>query len=148
MYALYCIHCKLLISVDLLLIKTKGKDTRLISGANLIVKETKKLGKGVFTEELIEKDTIICEYIGERISKYEWVKRRIEYVGEGIRSNYGFGFENVADVIIDSTKFGNISRYVNSSHQPNCEVIVVSRCIHSLPFFYLFSFRAYVMDSM
>lgn len=76
-------------------------------------------GWGLNTKHAIKTGTFIIEYMGEVVSKNEYNTR--------LESNYAdnthiYGMTLNSDLVIDATKKGNISRYINHSCSPNCEV--------------------------
>ncbi|CAJ0576177.1 unnamed protein product, partial [Mesorhabditis spiculigera] len=74
-------------------------------------------GWGVRAEETINPGQFIMEYVGDVIGA-ETVDRRLRnYEKEGIKHHYVFAAGN--GVFIDSTKRGNMMRFVNHSCNPN-----------------------------
>ncbi|XP_050388132.1 histone-lysine N-methyltransferase SUVR5 [Argentina anserina] len=95
---------------------------------NLEVFKTEKMGWGVRAGEVILRGTFICEYIGEILDENEANKRRNRYGKDG----YGYLYEidahindmsrlveGQAQFVIDSTNYGNVSRFINHSCSPN-----------------------------
>lgn len=81
---------------------------------------TDERGYGVKATERIPKNTLIREYVGQVIDNEEKRRRHEEYVKSGYPPDY---FMIVDDNrIIDATIKGNISRFVNHSCEPNCEL--------------------------
>lgn len=65
-----------------------------------------------------DRDAFIIEYIGEVIERDEFNKRADAYRSQGIRHYY---FMTIGpDAIIDATRKGNVSRFINHSCAPNC----------------------------
>lgn len=77
-------------------------------------------GKGVRTEELINKHQFIVEYVGEVICREEMVKRMNDYNEVGMNHHYIMALGS--GLYIDATKMGNVARFINHSCSPNCEV--------------------------
>lgn len=88
---------------------------------DLIIKESKIHGLGIFTPVKIAKNTLIMEYKGEIIGKCMSDKREKLYKLNNIDSVYMFSVTE--DMIIDATMTGNKARYINHSCDPNCEAI-------------------------
>lgn len=59
------------------------------------------------------------EYVGEVVSKREMARRSESYAAAGQRHFYFMTLK--PDRIIDATRRGNISRFMNHSCAPNCE---------------------------
>ena len=104
---------------------------------------TKKKGYGLFADELIGKGDFITEYVGEVISAHEASLRFERDENHSYIVTLGNGR------FIDATYKGNISRFINHSCNPNCnlETWFVSLSLSSssssfLPFF-LSSFYFY-----
>lgn len=87
----------------------------------LIIKESRIHGRGIFTPVDIEVNTLIMEYKGEIIGKCMSNKREKLYKKNKIDSIYMFSVSD--DMIIDATMLGNKARYINHSCNPNCEAI-------------------------
>lgn len=69
-----------------------------------------RTGLGLFAAEPINRDVIVIEYTGERITTAEGDQRGGKYL-----------FTLDDDWVIDGTGRKNISRYINHSCKPNCE---------------------------
>lgn len=67
-------------------------------------------GLGLFAGEVIQKDQLIIEYTGERITHTEADKRGGKYL-----------FTVTNKVIIDGKERGNTARYINHACSPNAE---------------------------
>ncbi|KAK9285293.1 hypothetical protein L1049_024484 [Liquidambar formosana] len=94
----------------------------------LEVFKTEKKGWAVRAGEPILRGTFICEYIGEVLDELEANKRRNRYGREGLSYFYkidahindmGRLIEGQVPYVIDATKYGNISRFINHSCLPN-----------------------------
>ena len=79
-------------------------------------------GRGVYARVAIPAGYVIVEYRGERITKAESKRRelaRLERVRRGQDgSTYVFRLNQRYD--IDGRRWGNISRFINHSCDPNC----------------------------
>lgn len=74
-------------------------------------------GLGLYAEEVIERNDIIIEYVGEIIEKAEYNRRRRQGMVDYCVT-YGKFY-------IDSYKQGNFARFSNSSHRPNCQMFPI-----------------------
>ena len=79
---------------------------------------TKKRGMGVRIAEAKKKGDFITEYVGEVIEEEEMRKRLCETKDE---ENY-YIMQSSPGKYIDGRRMGNLTRYVNSSCSPNCEL--------------------------
>jgi SET domain-containing protein len=75
---------------------------------------------GVRCRSKITKGQFICEYRGEIISDDEMQRRKARY--EKGQPKYFYRF--IRGLVIDASQYGNISRFVNHSCQPNAEAEV------------------------
>ncbi|KAE8686006.1 Histone-lysine N-methyltransferase SUVR5 [Hibiscus syriacus] len=73
----------------------------------LEVFKTENKGWGVRAGELILSGTFVCEYVGEILDEQEANNRRIRLI------------EGQIQYVIDATKYGNVSRFINHSCSPN-----------------------------
>ncbi|CAI8584811.1 unnamed protein product [Vicia faba] len=95
----------------------------------LEVFKTKEMGWGVRAGEDIFRGTFVCEYIGEVVEKKEVHKRRERYgkenseyfydIGAHVNDMSGFTKGHARGYVIDSTSYGNVSRFINNSCSPN-----------------------------
>ncbi|KAK8717532.1 hypothetical protein V6N13_044795 [Hibiscus sabdariffa] len=94
----------------------------------LEVFETKNKGWGVRAGEPILSGTFVCEYIGEILDEQEANNRRIRYDRDGCNYMYNVDsrindmsrlIEGQVQYVIDATKYGNVSRFINHSCSPN-----------------------------
>ncbi|KAL2333658.1 hypothetical protein Fmac_014871 [Flemingia macrophylla] len=94
----------------------------------LEVFKTENKGWAVRAGEAILRGTFVCEYIGEVLDKREAHNRRKRYGNE--HCSYFFDIddhvndmsrliEDQTHYVIDSTRFGNVSRFINNSCSPN-----------------------------
>lgn len=84
---------------------------------------TKQKGLGVRTKETIKEGAFIIEYVGEVITLIEY-KERLKTIYENDNNFYGMTLDS--QLMIDARSYGNISRYINHSCQPNCQVLILS----------------------
>uniref|UniRef100_A0A1D1XSB7 Histone-lysine N-methyltransferase SUVR5 n=1 Tax=Anthurium amnicola TaxID=1678845 RepID=A0A1D1XSB7_9ARAE len=89
---------------------------------------SEKKGWAVRAAEAIPRGTFICEYIGEVLNDVEANKRGERYDIEGCSYLYdidahidvnGRLTEGKVPYVIDATKYGNVSRFINHSCSPN-----------------------------
>jgi SET domain-containing protein len=78
-------------------------------------------GSGLFATRLIPKDTQIIEYVGEHISHEEADRRHADNAPD---DGHTFLFTIDAKTVIDAGVGGNLSRFINHSCDPSCEVIL------------------------
>jgi SET domain-containing protein len=84
----------------------------------IVVRRSKVHGNGCFARRDIPKGTRIIEYLGERISHKEADDR---YEGSDVNDNHTFLFIADRKTVIDATRGGNESRWVNHHCDGNCE---------------------------
>lgn len=77
-----------------------------------------KKGFGVKALSDLYENQFIIEYCGEVIPQSTFVKRTREYSENGTKHFYFMSLRN--DELIDATKKGNMSRFLNHSCAPNC----------------------------
>ncbi|TKY70507.1 Histone-lysine N-methyltransferase SUVR5 [Spatholobus suberectus] len=94
----------------------------------LEVFKTEKKGWAVRAGEAILRGTFVCEYIGEVLDVQEACDRLKRYGTEHCSYFYNIDarvndmsrlIEGQAQYVIDATKFGNVSRFINHSCSPN-----------------------------
>ncbi|XP_029127593.1 histone-lysine N-methyltransferase SUVR5 isoform X3 [Cajanus cajan] len=94
----------------------------------LEVFKTEKKGWAVRAGEAILRGTFVCEYIGEVLDMQEARDRHKRYGTEHCSYFYNIDarvndmsrlIEGQAQYVIDATKFGNVSRFINHSCSPN-----------------------------
>jgi SET domain-containing protein len=96
----------------------------------------KQKGFGVKSLDYIKKDEYVCEYVGEIIHKDKaleriqrnLIKRAQNYVLQ-VRENYE---KIIISTYIDAEEFGNVSRFLNHSCDPNLYFDIV-RIDHFIP---------------
>jgi len=88
---------------------------------------------GLYLAEPAKKDDFIIEYIGEIISEEEGERRGIIYDAQKL----SYMFDLNADCIVDATRMGNASRFINhSSRTANLQVrILLTNLEHRIGFF-------------
>jgi uncharacterized protein len=84
----------------------------------MIVRHSPVHGYGCFARRDIPKGTRMIEYFGERISHKEADKR---YEGSDVNDNHTFLFIADRRTVIDATRGGNESRFINHHCDGNCE---------------------------
>lgn len=87
--------------------------------APLQVFDTENKGFGVRATKFIQKNSFIIEYIGEIISK-QYFEERLRTIYSMERHDYCMQFQN--GNVIDAYRQGNMSRFINHSCTPNCEI--------------------------
>ena len=89
-------------------------------------------GKGIFASQDIKKNTLIIEYIGEKVTKKEGDKRSALRIKKYLKKkDYGsvYIFELNKTYDIDGSPNYNKARYINHSCNPNCEVDIIKNKI-------------------
>ena len=86
--------------------------------AKIIPFKTEMKGWGLKALEDIDVNVFIMEYVGEVIDAFDFHDRVDLYAAEKIEHYYFMSLKK--DEIIDSTKKGNITRFINHSCEPNC----------------------------
>ncbi|KAF1389820.1 hypothetical protein PFLUV_G00077510 [Perca fluviatilis] len=79
---------------------------------------------GLFAMEPIAADEMVIEYVGQIIRQVVADMREQRYEEQGIGSSYLFRVDQ--ETIIDATKWGNLSRFINHSCSPNCYAKIIS----------------------
>lgn len=82
-----------------------------------VARKSKVHGKGCFARKFIPKGTRIAEYVGERLTHKEADKR---YEDADPNDNHTFLFIADRKTVIDATRGGNDSRFINHSCDGNC----------------------------
>nr|XP_010906908.1 histone-lysine N-methyltransferase SUVR5 isoform X1 [Elaeis guineensis] len=89
---------------------------------------TEKKGWAVRAGEAISRGTFVCEYIGEVLNDEEANRRGERYDQDGCSYLYDIDAhidgarglsEGTVPYVIDATKYGNVSRFINHSCSPN-----------------------------
>lgn len=87
--------------------------------ANCTVFITENKGFGLFASTTIPKNTFIMEFVGEVVSMSAFKKRSREYAKQKVRHHYVMS--SSSNNLIDATKKGNLTRFLNHSCDPNAE---------------------------
>lgn len=93
----------------------------------MLLKPAQSKGLGVFADENLMEDQFIVEYIGEVVSQQQLVGRMAKYERSKSKHSYIMSAKcetltGKKTMIVDATKMGNISRFINHSCDPNCYV--------------------------
>lgn len=78
---------------------------------------------GLFSEERIDANDMVIEYVGEVIRQQVALEREKEYEQCGIGSSYLFRIDE--DTVIDATRKGSIARFIN-----HCCAVSIVAMIH------------------
>lgn len=97
--------------------RTKINDTGLPDNEWIKVRNSPVHGYGCFARKFIPKGTRIIEYLGERLSHKDADKR---YEDADPDDNHTFLFIADRRTVIDATRGGNESRFINHSCDGNC----------------------------
>lgn len=81
--------------------------------------KTEKKGYGLIATSYIPAGSFIMEYVGEVLNSKQFEKRANDY-SKLMNAHYYF-MALSSDCVIDATKKGNISRFINHSCDPNAE---------------------------
>ncbi|HET7159857.1 MAG TPA: SET domain-containing protein-lysine N-methyltransferase [Burkholderiales bacterium] len=92
--------------------------SKVRAGRRFVVRRSGIHGRGVFALCDIPKGERLMEYVGERISHQEADRR---YAVEHEYSPHTMLFAVDDKTVIDATRWGNSSRFINHSCSPNCE---------------------------
>jgi histone-lysine N-methyltransferase SETD2 len=84
-----------------------------------LMQPTGPKGYGLMTNQGLNKGDFVMEYVGEVISEDEYFQRKVDYQRSGRRHYYFMSIAN--GEVIDATRKGNLSRFLNHSCRPNCE---------------------------
>ncbi|KAF0719544.1 Aste57867_958 [Aphanomyces stellatus] len=94
---------------------------------NTTVVVDQKFGYGLRLDEDVAQDTKIVEYVGQRISKDEYVRRKMTLTDGSYLAQLALG----SDLYVDAREVGNFSRFINHSCRPNCNF--ETWYVHKLP---------------
>lgn len=92
---------------------------------------------GLFSETKIVAGDMVIEFVGEVVSQKVSEKREKSYLENGIGSSYLFTLDN--GFVVDGTKKGNMSRFINHSCTPN--VVSKIRTVDGIPRIFFFASR-------
>jgi hypothetical protein len=90
----------------------------------LMVKRSSIHGWGLFARAYFPKDSMIVEYIGERVRQVVGDRREALYEAEGVGSCYLFRLDR--DVIVDATRRGGMARFMNHCCEPNAYARIIA----------------------
>ncbi|XP_061527388.1 LOW QUALITY PROTEIN: histone-lysine N-methyltransferase SETD1B-A-like [Phycodurus eques] len=79
---------------------------------------------GLFAMEAIATNEMVIEYVGQIIRQNIADMRERRYEQAGIGSSYLFRVDR--DTVVDATKCGNLSRFINHSCDPNCYAKIIT----------------------
>ena len=82
--------------------------------------KTVKKGWGLRSSAAIERGSFIVEFLGDVIREENVKQKFKEYRKEGLKHQYMMSLKS--GQVVDATKNGSLSRFINHSCQPNCEV--------------------------
>lgn len=80
-------------------------------------------GLGLYVARDFKKDSMVIEYVGERITTEQCNIKENEYKKANIRHIYMFTLD--ADCVIDATHSNGLARYINHSCNSNCVTKIV-----------------------
>lgn len=89
---------------------------------NVYLSRSRIQGKGLFAAHDLEKNTMVIEYIGEKIRNETGNRREQLYESEK-RGVYMFRVDD--NWIVDATMQGGLARYINHRCTPNCYAEVI-----------------------
>jgi len=94
----------------------KTPDT--LSSDCIEVRDSAINGRGVYSLKMIKKNECIVEYLGQRISWKEALKR---HPHDPLQPFHTFYFSLSNAKVIDGNVNGNVAKWINHSCKPNCE---------------------------
>ena len=86
---------------------------------NIEIKDVPNMGKGLFATADIEEKEFITEYTGEVFHINSKILKKRESVYSKSTSTYTYQLDQ--NYIIDAQQYGNWARFINHSHDSNCE---------------------------
>jgi hypothetical protein len=89
-----------------------------LSSDYIEVRDSSIHGRGVYSLKKIKKDQCIVEYLGQRISWKEALKR---HPHDPLQPFHTFYFSLSNAKVIDANVKGNFAKWINHSCKPNCE---------------------------
>lgn len=87
--------------------------------ADCTIFKTQKKGYGLIASSYVPAGVFVMEYVGEVLNSKQFEKRANDY-SKQMNAHYYF-MALSSDCVIDATKKGNISRFINHSCDPNAE---------------------------
>jgi uncharacterized protein len=104
----------------------RAPGTRRGASRTMIERRKSKLhGWGVFATARITKNTRIIHYAGEKITHRESARREVEH----LRGGHIWCFHLNSRWVIDGSRGGNNSRFINHSCTPNCYAQIIDGVI-------------------
>jgi hypothetical protein len=97
------------------------RHTHIRHAVPFAISKSKIAGKGAFATRRIRRGQRVIEYVGERISEAESDRRYPDDSAQAKHHTFLFAVDD--DTVIDASKGGNDSRFINHACQPNCEAI-------------------------
>ena len=94
-------------------------------------------GWGLFSETKVAAGDTVIEFVGEVISQKISEEREKNYLERGMGSSYLFTLDN--GFVVDGTKKGNMSRFINHSCTPN--VVSKIRAVDGIRRIFFFALR-------
>ena len=91
---------------------------RAAGGRRIQVRRSGVHGKGVYAVQRIPKGEVLIEYVGERITWKEALRRHPHNPKD---PNHTFYFHINDEEVIDAAYGGNAARWINHACEPNCE---------------------------
>lgn len=88
-------------------------------------RKSKIHGWGVYSTQVISKNTRIIDYAGQKISNQESLKRELRYLKRG----HIWCFKVTNRTVVDAGVGGNLARFINHSCRPNCYVEITDGVI-------------------
>lgn len=83
-------------------------------------------GQGVFALVDFPQEKMLIEYVGQRITPLAAQVRDVMYAKSGV--SYLFNVNE--KIVIDGGVDGNISRFINHSCDPNCEIKIIDERVY------------------
>lgn len=86
--------------------------------SRIAVRRSTVHGRGVFATRALAPGELVCEYLGERISWDEALRR---HPRDPAHPDHTFYFDIGDGMVIDGAVGGNSARWINHACRPNCE---------------------------
>lgn len=94
-------------------------------------------GWGLFSETKVAAGDMVIEFVGEVVSQKVSEEREKNYLERGMGSSYLFTLDN--GFVVDGTKKGNMSRFINNSCTPN--IVSKIRAVDGIRRIFFFALR-------